>query len=182
MFEDLERSVAEAVLSRLLLLVNHVLRAEPQAVERLQGQVGKRVRVQLVEWPFRLPSCFTFEITPAGLFDVVTFESPVIDLSVSIQADRPARLLADSLSGVTPRIDLAGDATLASDVSWLVDNLRWDVEDDLARFIGAGAASRVATVASGAAAGVRSALAALANSGLAPMPSERRARAESPPR
>ncbi len=182
MNEHLKHSAIEAVLSRLLLLINHIVRAEPQVVHRLRPHAGKRIGVHLLEWPLPLPSSVTLEITPAGLFDVVSVDAPVIDLRVSIQADRPVRLLADSLSGVTPRIDLAGDASLASDVSWLADNLRWDVEDDLARLVGAGAAAQVASVASGVAGGLRSALAALARSGLVPQSSERRARAESPPR
>jgi ubiquinone biosynthesis protein UbiJ len=182
MIEDLKRSAAQAVLSRLLLLANHIVRAEPQAVERLRLQAGKRLGVQLVDFPFGFPPSITVEITPAGLFDAVAGEAQVIDLSVSIRADRPLRLLADSLNGSTPRVDLAGDASLASDVNWLAENLRWDVEDDLARLIGAGAASQVAIVASGFASGLRSAITALASSGLVPQPPGRRARAESPPR
>lgn len=183
MFDDLKRSALEAVLSRLLLLINHIVRAEPQAVERLRPHAGKRVAVHLVDWPLPLPSSVTLEITPAGMFDIGESRvNGVIDLTVSIQAGRPVSLLTDSLAGVMPHIDLAGDALLASDVNWLAENLRWDVEDDLSRLMGPSMASQITTIASSAAQGLRSAVLALARSGLVPEHSERRARAESPPR
>jgi len=30
---------------------------------------------------------------------------------------------------------VSGDAALAGDVHWLIENLRWDIEDDLSRLI-----------------------------------------------
>jgi ubiquinone biosynthesis accessory factor UbiJ len=31
---------------------------------------------------------------------------------------------------------IAGDVQLAAEVNWLVDNVRWDVEEDLSRLVG----------------------------------------------
>jgi ubiquinone biosynthesis protein UbiJ len=33
-------------------------------------------------------------------------------------------------------VQIIGDVQLAAEVNWLVDHVRWDVEDDLARVIG----------------------------------------------
>jgi ubiquinone biosynthesis protein UbiJ len=33
-------------------------------------------------------------------------------------------------------MEIRGDAALAAEVGWLAENLRWDVEDDLARIVG----------------------------------------------
>ena len=56
-------------------------------------------------------------------------------------------MFAQALTGERPNVEIAGDAEFASDVNWLIDNLRWDVEDDLARFIGAGPAREVSRLA-----------------------------------
>jgi ubiquinone biosynthesis accessory factor UbiJ len=51
-----------------------------------------------------------------------------------------------------------GDAALANDVSWLIDNLRWEVSDDLSRFVGPVAAQAIARVGRLLAQGLREAL------------------------
>ena len=33
-------------------------------------------------------------------------------------------------------MDIQGDVQLAAEVAWLADNVRWDVEEDLARLLG----------------------------------------------
>ena len=46
------RALAEpALLQRLTLLLNHVLAAEPVAVQRLGPHAGKRLHIELVDWP-----------------------------------------------------------------------------------------------------------------------------------
>ena len=35
-----------------------------------------------------------------------------------------------------PPVNIGGDAALAEAASWLMKNLRWDLEDDLARWLG----------------------------------------------
>jgi ubiquinone biosynthesis protein UbiJ len=52
-------------------------------------------------------------------------------------------------------VRIEGDVQLAADINWLVDNLRWDVEDDLARVIGDGPAHTVGNVARSAAAALK---------------------------
>ena len=44
-----------------------------------------------------------------------------------------------------------------TDVDWLFDNLRWDVQDDLERLVGAAPAREVARLGRGIAVGLRSA-------------------------
>ena len=52
----------------------------------------------------------------------------------------------------------SGDAALATDLNWLFDNLRWDVQDDLARIVGQAPARELARVGAGVAAGLREAV------------------------
>jgi ubiquinone biosynthesis protein UbiJ len=39
-------------------------------------------------------------------------------------------------AGGRPPMEIRGDAALAAEVGWLAENLRWDIEDDLARIVG----------------------------------------------
>jgi ubiquinone biosynthesis protein UbiJ len=50
---------------------------------------------------------------------------------------------------------VAGDATLASDVNWLFDNLRWDLVDDLEQLVGPAAAHQLGTLGQAVAAAVK---------------------------
>lgn len=126
--------------NRAVLTLNHILQQEPEALARLTRQKGRVVRAQ---W-----RTFTVEllITPAGLLDVAPAgASP--DLTLSLTEDSPAGLARSLARGEKPPVRIEGDVQLAAEINWLVDNVRWDVEDDLARVIGdvpAHHASRVA--------------------------------------
>ncbi|WP_290869026.1 hypothetical protein [Aquabacterium sp.] len=48
----------------------------------------------------------------------------------------PIGLAKLALTGQRPDVNIEGDASLAEAASWLMKNLRWDVQDDLARWLG----------------------------------------------
>jgi ubiquinone biosynthesis protein UbiJ len=74
-------------------------------------------------------------ITPAGL--VEWCRDPVdADLRVRLEAANPAALAFQAVTGNMPPLIIEGDVQLASDVDWLLKNLRWDVADDLDRLFG----------------------------------------------
>ncbi|WP_418319176.1 hypothetical protein [Piscinibacter sakaiensis] len=136
---------APAALRRLTLLLNHVLASEPAASERLKQHQGRSIVVELERWPSLLPALppLAFAVTPAGLLEwnegpaaAAASAEAAADLRVNIDASNPALLLARGLTGERPRIDIAGDAAFATDVNWLFENLRWDVQEDLARLVG----------------------------------------------
>jgi ubiquinone biosynthesis accessory factor UbiJ len=60
------------------------------------------------------------------------------------------------LAGDKPGVDIQGDVQLAAEVAWLVDNVRWDVEEDLSRVVGDATAHTLSKMASTAVQGVRS--------------------------
>ena len=143
MLESLQSLVAPAVMQRLTLLLNHVLSSEAVATAKLQPHSGRRLQLNVVDWPNSLPAfpSLVFVITPAGLLEwqpevAGTAPGAVPDLTVNIQASNPAQMVLQALSGQRPRIDVSGDAALAGDISWLMDNLRWDIQDDIARWVG----------------------------------------------
>lgn len=134
-----------AVQDRALLWLNHVLAAEPAATARLAAHAGRRVSV---EWqappgPWPLPPPLVLLITPAGLAERVEAEGPAdaaSGLSIVVALPAPHELLGLWLEGRRPPVSVEGDAQFAADVAWLTQNLRWDLEHDLARFIGGGPA------------------------------------------
>lgn len=140
--------VVDEVQNRVVLLLNHVLMQEPVAQERLERQKNKPVRVQWGDFHLTLAA------TPAGLLERPS--GPVKpELSVSLTQTSPLDLAQSLLLGDKPTVDIQGDVQLAADVAWLVDNVRWDVEEDLSRVVGDATAHTLARVARKAAASIK---------------------------
>ena len=159
MLQNLNALLAPALMDRLVLVVNHVLAAEPQAVARLLPHRGRVLRLDLLQLPRLLPAPppLAFVVTPAGL--VEWCREPVdVDLRVRLEASNPAALAFKVLSGEMPALVIEGDAQLAGDVDWLLKNLRWDVADDLDRLFGPTVAHEVHRLGSGLARALRGAL------------------------
>jgi ubiquinone biosynthesis accessory factor UbiJ len=166
MFESMQSLVTPAVMHRITLLLNHVLSSEAVATTKLQPHSGRHVQLNVVDWPGLLPAWpnLVFAITPAGLLEWLPDANSTMpgfqpDLTINIQANNPAQMLLQALAGQRPRIEVSGDAALAGDISWLMDNLRWDVQDDIARWIGQGPAHQLGVWANSA----KEALAAVAH-------------------
>ena len=133
--------------NRLVLFLNHLLMQEPQAQARLTGQAGRVVRLQWRSLAVQLRA------TPAGLWELAP--DAVHDLLLTLVDDSPLALAGGALRGQRPAVRIEGDVQLAGDINWLVDNLRWDVEDDLARITGGAAAHQIARIGRGVADAVR---------------------------
>jgi ubiquinone biosynthesis protein UbiJ len=152
---------APAVAERLTLLINHVLRAEPVATARLAPHAGKTLAVRAQNWPSLLPAppALAWRITAAGLLEWCGPAAPATpDLGLAFDAGNPALLLARTLAGERPAVQIEGDALLAADASWLLANLRWDVAADLERMFGPVVAQQLHTLGRGVAAGLRAAV------------------------
>jgi ubiquinone biosynthesis accessory factor UbiJ len=134
--------------NRLVLWLNHVLMQEPQAMDRLRRQSGKTL---LVQWD-RFECAF--QATPAGLLArSETGSAP--DLRLKVQEPSPLVLAQKVLQGDKPQVDIQGDVQLAAEVAWLVDNVRWDVEEDLSRVLGDAVAHTLVRAVKAAAQGLR---------------------------
>jgi len=118
---------------KALLLVNHVLMQEPEAMARIARHQGRSV--QVVWRQFTVP----LMATPAGLFEWI--EAPTglpltPDLTLTVVEEAPLNLLQTALAGEKPQVRIEGDIQWAAELNWLVDHVRWDLEEDLSRLIG----------------------------------------------
>lgn len=150
MLNAITSSLGSAAMERITLLLNHVIAAETIATDRLRPHAGRSIQLHWTGWPSLLPAppVVAFAVTPAGLLEWAGDTPPAApDLRVSLDASNPARLAAQWFAGERPSVNIEGDSAFATDVSWLIENLRWDIEDDLARVIGQGPAHQLSRAA-----------------------------------
>ncbi len=114
---------------RIVLLLNHVLAQESEAMQRLARLKG---RVVLFQW-----RSLTLKLTatPAGLLDRAQAQAQA-ELTLEVTEESPAALVEGLLRGEKPAVRIAGDVQLAAEVNWLIDHVRWDLEEDLAGLLG----------------------------------------------
>ena len=135
----------EGVADRGVLFLNHLLMSEPLAMSRLTAQAGRRLRVVpmgLPAWPATWP-LLDLEISAAGLLSRcidpagdpgLAAVPPAPNLTLTINVPDAVRQVA-SLGRPGDAVQLQGDSDLAAEVAWLMQNLRWDIEADLARVL-----------------------------------------------
>jgi len=133
---------------RLLLMANHVLLQEPEAQTRLRKHAGAVVQASWRQFELRLL------VTPAGLFDLA---EPAVtpDLTLAITQESPVELTRGALRGDKPPVLISGGVQLAAELNWVVEHVRWDVEEDLSRLLGDVPAHTVAEAARSVAAALR---------------------------
>jgi len=156
--QPLLQPAAGELRNRLLLLLNHVLGQEPEAMARLARQRGQVVELCWRELRLRL------QATPAGLLDQAP-EGAVADLTLTLTQDSPWELAQTALRGDKPAVRIAGDVQLAAEVNWLADHVRWDLEEDLSRLLGDAPAHTLVQGARQAATALRAFATSLAQGG-----------------
>ena len=179
MFEAMKALAERSVMERLVLLVNHVISAEPQAMERLRTHAARTLRFEFEGWPSLLPapSPIAFLVTPPGLVEWIEAPDELVpDLRVLVETPNPALAFAKFMVGERPSLRVEGDAAFATDLNWLIENLRWDVQEDLSRLVGDAPAREIARFGNSLAKAMREAAKAL--EGFA----RRADRADAPPR
>ena len=158
------------VQQRMVLFLNHVLMQEKEAMDRLVRQRGRVARVQWRSYSMALL------VTPAGLFNLAP-EGAAPDLQLHVTEASPLALRGDK-----PAIRIEGDVQLAAEINWLVDHVRWDLEEDVARLIGDAPAHTLGKVARKAAQALRQFVGTrMASAAVAPAPGAAPAAPAAPP-
>jgi ubiquinone biosynthesis protein UbiJ len=126
------------VTGRVILLINHILLKEPQALERLKRQRGRTIEVRWHHLSCRV------KCTPAGLLELSDTLQKAGEASTSKAADLTIELMEKSVitllqmfaASQKPPLHIQGDVQLAAEINWLVDHVKWDLEDDIAKLVG----------------------------------------------
>ena len=76
MLQSLNALLAPALMERLVLVINHVLGAEPAATQRLRAHDQRVIELQMQGWPSLLPAppTLVFRITPAGMLTLTVLK------------------------------------------------------------------------------------------------------------
>ena len=116
--------------------INHVLRGNTWALERLARLAGKTVRIECAPFILALAIADGGELAPAAA-------DAAPDATIRVTPGVMLRLVAADETAWS-QIDVTGDADLATTVNQVWRNVRWDFEEDLARMFGDIAAHRMA--------------------------------------
>jgi ubiquinone biosynthesis protein UbiJ len=112
-----------------VLFINHVLLASPEALPLTRALSGRSVQLRwqslTMNWVF----------TPAGLLEPSDPARPA-DLTLSLGELGLSDLAEHLLRGQRPPLRIEGDVEMAAGINWLVDHVRWDYREDLARLVG----------------------------------------------
>lgn len=116
-------------------VVNHLLRAESWARDRLRPHAGRTVLVRSFPFPI------AFTILDSGEVAAARRDASA-DLEVTLTPGAMLRIAARD-DAVFASIPVEGDADLAASIEYVARNLRWDYEEDLSRLVGDAAAHRM---------------------------------------
>ena len=120
-------------------LINHILRATPRAMTRLQRFSGKTMAFKSGLFDLRLA------VLASGEVDVASKES-IPDVTVTAPPSLLPRLAAREEAAFKQAV-FEGDAEFAAEIAFLARNLEWDAEEDLSKVVGDIAAHRIVSTA-----------------------------------
>ncbi|MBT8589304.1 hypothetical protein G6692_05285 [Polynucleobacter paneuropaeus] len=112
--------------------VNHVLASEPWAMAELSPHVGKSISLNLPMGQMAV------EITPQGKLSALN-SADQAGLVLEVSAQALSGLLASSgnlRDQAFKAVKISGDADLAQLIGRLVSQVRWEYEEDLAKWVG----------------------------------------------
>jgi ubiquinone biosynthesis protein UbiJ len=133
--------LAQTTLSAL----NHVLRQQAWARDRLRAHAGRTVRIS-VATPLG-PVSADARIADEGMLEVAEVASPTVTLSLTPSIDALFGMLRDGPRGLTGHLKVDGDVMVAAAVGEIAQHLRWDVEEDLSKVFGDRVAHRMGETA-----------------------------------
>lgn len=118
---------------------NHLLGQAEWARRRLAAFAGRQACFDMPPW--RLAFC----VTADGLLEAASDEA--IDVTVALPAETPFAAL-QGIDRAMAGAHVTGNAEFATALSFVLKNLRWDAEEDLAKRVGDIAAHRIVAGAS----------------------------------
>jgi ubiquinone biosynthesis protein UbiJ len=114
--------------------LNHLLGQADWARAKLTPFAGSRARLAMPPWQLDLA------VRADGYFEAGAGTEP--DVTMTLPADAPLRALQGQ-DKVIEAARVEGNAQFATELSFVLRNLRWDAEEDLSRLVGDIAAHRI---------------------------------------
>lgn len=121
----------------LIGVINHLLSRQPSLRDKLRLHAGKVAYFDLSPIQFKL------SVATDGLLQPAVSESNV---TIAIQPANVPRMLSN-MDRAFSYVTISGDADFARVISELANELRWDLEEELAPWVGDIAAVRIANAA-----------------------------------
>lgn len=118
--------------------LNHLLGQADWARARLTPYAGKVARLAMPPWQL------DFTISAEGCLEAATTAEP--DVTMTLPPDAPLRALQGQ-DKVIAAARVEGNAQFATELSFVLRNLRWDAAGDLSRLVGDVAAQRLVQAA-----------------------------------
>lgn len=118
--------------------INHLLNQEAWAREKLLPHAGKTLK--LVVSPFDL----SLSVNEEGFAELAQTDAPHA-VRIELPLSSLPQILVQGRPAAMRQMKLEGDADFAQTVSFLVENLRWEVEEDLSKVVGDTLAHRMTT-------------------------------------
>ena len=122
--------------------MNHVLRQQSAARERMRSHVGRQLRI-VVAGPLGRSVHSDARVGNDGLLALTTGGTASAVITLAPTLDAVFGLLRSGAAGIGPHVKVEGDVMLAVAVAEVVRLLRWDYEEDLSRIVGDVAAHRI---------------------------------------
>jgi ubiquinone biosynthesis protein UbiJ len=117
--------------SVFFVVFNRLLQSSPWATERLRPFAGKTAHFDIP------PFAVSFLVDDEGTFSPLPSSTPVTppDVRISLPANA-VFLIFSGFERVMSEAVVSGNAEFATELSFVMRNLRWDAEEDFARVFG----------------------------------------------
>lgn len=126
-------------LNTLLKAFNYLVAQETWARELLSKHKGKLIRVDLPMTSVRL------QIADEGSFVLAQDTSMPDNVTLTVGPEVFNAYLVGGKDAATSHVKVAGDVDLAQAMAKLASQLRWEVEEDLSKWVGDAMAHRIVT-------------------------------------
>jgi ubiquinone biosynthesis protein UbiJ len=126
--------LAGAAVRASVAALNHVLRQQVWARDRLRAHVGRSICVVVKRPEGRAQA--TVLIDADALLQPAPEAHPAVTLTLQPHVDHLFALLREGPRGLAGGLKLEGDVLLAAAIGELAQHLRWDIEEDLSQWLG----------------------------------------------
>ena len=123
-----------------LSALNHVLRQQVWARDRLRAHAGRVVRMVVVSPLGRVSA--DSRITLDGTLETTASEAPSVTLVLTPSVNAVFDTLRGGPQALAGHLKVEGDAMVAAAVAEIAQHLRWEVEEDLSQVVGDALAHR----------------------------------------